>query len=415
MTAHFGPETVASLPLSLPLRALQPQRTRVLHEFFAGGGLARLGLGAGWTCTFANEIDKVKGKAYADNFGAADLKVCDIAELRSEDLPDQADMAWASFPCTDLSIAGGGAGIDAPRTGALWRFLDLMQALRECTRAPRIICLENVPALLSARHIDGFRRLVIRLGELGYRVGALLIQASHFVPQSRERLFIIAVNYKLSSHLPAGEPVSTWHSKALQNAVAGFSKEVQDNWVWFSVPEPKIAAPSLSAFVEQEADGQCWHSAQETSSILENMSDLNRRALAVNRSDTGPMFFTACRRTRITKAGKTVLNEINKHGIAGCIRPAKGGASRQLILEVSEQRVRSRLMSVREAARLMGLPETYRLPVSQTAALNLLGDAVVAPVVTHLARHLIDPLLAIADTVMEESNSRTRAPVQMRG
>lgn len=416
MTAHFPPATATSLPLSLPLAlAGLPRRPRVLHEFFAGGGLARLGFGDGWSCAFANEIDPVKGKAYVDNFGAAELRLCDIAELRAKDLPDQADVAWASFPCTDLSVAGGGAGIDAPRTGAIWHFLDLVQSLREDHRAPRMICLENVPAMLSARHIDGFHRLISRLVKLGYRVGALQVQASLFVPQSRERLFVIAVDTSMSPHLPAGGPVSIWHPKALQAAVAGLSRDVRDNWVWFDLPEPQLAVPSLSALIDPEAGGQNWHSVAETTAVLANMSDVNRQALVGHHFDDGPRHFTACRRTRITATGKKVVNEIHKSGTAGCIRPAKGGASRQLVFEVNNDRVRSRLMSVHEAARLMGLPETYRLPVSQTAALNLLGDAVVVPVVAHLVQHLVEPLLGMADPGPEANKALPRASNRMRG
>ena len=416
MTAHFPPQMATSLPLSLPLPAALPtRRPRVLHEFFAGGGLARLGFGHGWSCTFANEIDKLKGRAYADNFGAAELRLCDIADLRAKDIPDQADVAWASFPCTDLSVAGGGAGIDAPRTGAIWRYLDLVQSLREVDTAPRMICLENVTAMLSARHIDGFHRLITRLVELGYRVGALRIQASLFVPQSRERLFIVAVAGSISSQLAAGQPVSLWHPKALKTAVANLSDEVRDRWVWFDLPEPQVAVPSLSALIDEDAAGQNWHSAKETAAILENMSDLNRQVLVGHRSGEVQRYFTACRRTRTTVTGKQVVNEISKDGIAGCIRPAKGGASRQLVLEVNNRRIRSRLMSVREAARLMGLPETYRLPVSQTAALNLLGDAVVVPCVTHLVQQLIERLLGIADADSGATNTLTRATGWMRG
>lgn len=416
MTAHFPPETATSLPLSLPLAlAGLPRRPRVLHEFFAGGGLARLGFGDGWACTFANEIDPVKGKTYANNFGAADLRLCDIADLRAKDLSDQADVAWASFPCTDLSVAGVGAGIDAPRTGAIWHFLDLVQSLREDHRAPRMICLENVTAMLSARHIDGFRRLITRLVELDYGVGALRIQASLFVPQSRERLFIVAVDESISTQLPAGQPVSLWHPKALKTAVANLSEEVRDRWVWFDLPEPQVAVPRLSALIDEDAVGQNWHSAKETAAILENMSDLNRQVLFRHRSGEVQRYFTACRRTRTTVTGKQVVNEISKDGIAGCIRPAKGGASRQLVLEVNNRRVRSRLMSVHEAARLMGLPESYRLPVSETAALNLLGDAVVVPCVTHLVQQLVEPILGIADADSEATKSLTRASGWMCG
>jgi len=80
--------------------------------------------------------------------------------------------------------------------------------------------------------------------------------------------------------------------------------------------------------------------------------------------------------------------------IAGCLRTPGGGSSRQTLLVVEDGVVRSRLMSGRETARLMGLPDTYRLPDSYSAACHLTGDGVAAPVVRHLAHWLFEPLLA---------------------
>jgi DNA (cytosine-5)-methyltransferase 1 len=78
------------------------------HEFFAGGGMARAGLGRGWTCLFANDIDPKKGATYAANWSERNLKVADVGALTTKDLSGTADLAWASFPCQDLSLAGSG-------------------------------------------------------------------------------------------------------------------------------------------------------------------------------------------------------------------------------------------------------------------------------------------------------------------
>jgi len=85
------------------------------YEFFAGGGMARAGLGAGWRCLFANDFDRSKARAYADNWGAADFRLEDIHRLTAADLPGRADLAWASFPCQDLSLAGAGRGLEGAR------------------------------------------------------------------------------------------------------------------------------------------------------------------------------------------------------------------------------------------------------------------------------------------------------------
>jgi hypothetical protein len=71
------------------------------YEFFAGGGMARIGLGPGWTCSFANEWCEKKAASYRAFFGASELRVCDVADLRADDLPGAPALVWASFPCQD--------------------------------------------------------------------------------------------------------------------------------------------------------------------------------------------------------------------------------------------------------------------------------------------------------------------------
>ena len=78
------------------------------YEFFAGGGMARAGLGPEWNCLFANDFDPKKAASYIANWGSRSMKVGDVAGLTTADLPPDADMAWASFPCQDLSLAGAG-------------------------------------------------------------------------------------------------------------------------------------------------------------------------------------------------------------------------------------------------------------------------------------------------------------------
>ncbi|MBZ9566361.1 DNA cytosine methyltransferase [Modicisalibacter tunisiensis] len=81
------------------------------YEFFAGGGMARAGLSTNWECLFANDFDPKKAASYALNWGNDHLHVGDVAKLTTDDLPGRPDLAWASFPCQDLSLAGGGAGL----------------------------------------------------------------------------------------------------------------------------------------------------------------------------------------------------------------------------------------------------------------------------------------------------------------
>jgi len=120
------------------------------YEFFAGGGLARAGLGEGWECLFANDIDTKKGASYEANWGRERLKIEDVGKLTTADLPGRADLAWASFPCQDLSLAGDYAGLKGERSGTFWPFWRLMEALVEEGRAPAMVVLENVCGALTS-------------------------------------------------------------------------------------------------------------------------------------------------------------------------------------------------------------------------------------------------------------------------
>ena len=132
-------------------------------EFFAGGGMVRAGLGGRWKCQFANEFDPLKVQVYADNWGEAEILEDDIHKVKSEDLGRRVDLAWASFPCQDLSAAGNGLGIGQAsgatrtRSGTFW-------ALSTCPRASTAVCrdrlLENVVGLLAIN--GGSFKAVIR-------------------------------------------------------------------------------------------------------------------------------------------------------------------------------------------------------------------------------------------------------------
>src|SRR5271167_911358 len=112
---------------------------RVWYEFFSGGGMARLGLGSTWECTFANDFSEKKASAYRASFGPSpELRVADVCKLTTEDLPGAPDLVWASFPCQDLSLAGNGAGLGGERSGTFRPFWRLVKGMVEEGRAPRL-------------------------------------------------------------------------------------------------------------------------------------------------------------------------------------------------------------------------------------------------------------------------------------
>ena len=163
------------------------------YEFFSGAGMARAGLGDQWRCLFANDIDAKKAATYARNWGGAQLLCGDINDVTADLLPGYADLAWASFPCQDLSLAGSGAGLDGERSGTFWAFWRLMQDLDDESRAPGVIVLENVCGTLTSHGGRDFKAICRALRDGGYRYGPLVVDAALFLPQSRPRLLIVAV------------------------------------------------------------------------------------------------------------------------------------------------------------------------------------------------------------------------------
>ena len=365
-----------------------------LYEFFAGGGLARLGLEPDFACAFANDIDPAKAKAYQAAFGAETLRTGDVWTLEGADLPGRAALAWASFPCQDLSLAGARGGLGAPRSGTFWGFHRLIEALVREDRAPPVLALENVCGLLSSRGGVDFAALVSALDGLGYRVGALEIDAAHFTPQSRPRLFIVAIRTAAPHYLQAREPSPPFHTQAIQNAVKHLSEPVRAKWIWWRLETPPRRNAGLADILDQAPD-DAWDSAEKTLRLVSLMSPLNRARLEViqrkGQSKVGAVF----RRIRLENGLRVQRAEARFDGMAGCLRTPAGGSSRQILLFVDGERVRSRLILPREAARLMGAPDHYPLPKSQTAALHLLGDGVCVEAVRWLSRNLLAPLAGL--------------------
>jgi DNA (cytosine-5)-methyltransferase 1 len=362
-------------------------------EFFCGGGMARAGLGERWDCLFANDFDAKKGASYARNWGEGALTLKDVRTLEAADIPLHADLAWASFPCQDLSLAGMGAGLAGERSGAFWPFWRLMRRLGDEGRAPAMIALENVCGALTSHGGADFRALGEALGEGGYRFGAIVADAVDFTPQSRPRLFILAVSKSrdIPNFLLADDGASRWHPPALLEAWKGLSERARRDWLWWRLPEPPRRNTRLIDLVE---DAPC-DAPERTERLLSLMSPLHLRKIEQARAERRPLVGAVYRRTRRdSNGGRLQRAEVRFDGVAGCLRTPAGGSSRQTIVLVEGDSVRSRLLTAREAARLMGLPDSYHLPRTYNDAYHLVGDGVVAPVVRHLAEHIFEPILS---------------------
>lgn len=376
------------------------------YEFFAGGGMARAGLGTAWNCLLANDISKKKAASYAANWGDQHLLVKDVAELTSEEIPGSADLAWASFPCQDLSLAGAGAGLKGERSGTFWPFWRLMQSLNQENRGPRLIVLENVCGALASHDGKDFASIGNALAAGGYRFGAVVIDAVHFVPQSRPRLFIIGIKneFRIPAQLLRSGSDAIWQPPHLVNAQKRLSQAAKDSWIWWNLPEPPRRESSFAELIEDEPDGVAWHKPAETRRLLGMMSPLNRQKVMEAKRAGGRKVGGIYKRMRENEKGVRVQRaEVRFDDISGCLRTPVGGSSRQTILLVQGTRVRSRLLSPREASRLMGLPDTYKLPKNYNEGYHLAGDGVVVPVVRFLAEHLLEPLYRAVNRQRQEA------------
>jgi len=390
------------------------------YEFFAGAGLVRMGLEPEWECLWANDVDPRKGEVYVANFGDRELVLRDIAGIRGADLPGWADLAWASFPCQDLSGAGTRQGINGKRTGVFWDFIRVMKELRAEGRRPFVIVVENVLGLLQPEPLAA---VCEGLASLGFRFGALVVDARRFLPQSRPRAFIIAGEERaaMASGLaaPDPDPFSPWIPPALLRAFDRLPSDLQDLWTWWRMPAPKAPVPALESMLElAEAPRDApWHLPGQTRRLLALMAPAHRRrvreAMRQARRSGRLAVGTVYRRMRPVGKRREQRAEIRTDGVAGCLRASRGGSSRLIIMVMDGRRVRSRRLSAREAARLMGLPDSFRLPDGYGAAYRAVADGVAVPVVRWLSLRLLLPL-ARAARLAADLPSYPGAPVRAR-
>lgn len=387
---------MSNTEIALDLDALKPFG---FYEFFAGGGMARLGLGAAWTCLFANDFDAKKVAAYTANFAPAkELHYGDVATVTSRQLPKHATLAWASFPCQDLSLAGNGKGLAGERSGVFWAFFTLIKQLKKEGRRPPIIALENVSGLLTSHEGQDLTNLIGALSDEGYRIGVVALDGALFVAQSRPRVFVVAVarGVVIPKGLTAKVPNPVWHPQSLQDVIESLTPEVRKNWLWWTLPMPRTEAPHLAAIIELDPQGVQWHTPEETNRLLSLMTSGNLDKVEEMKRLGTLQVGTVYRRTRqnIQRA------EVRFDGVSGCLRTPSGGSSRQIVMLVEGDSVRSRLISPRETARLMGLPESYVLPERYNDTYHLTGDGLVVPAVAWIEQHILRPLALSAQKVI---------------
>jgi DNA (cytosine-5)-methyltransferase 1 len=232
-------------------------------------------------------------------------------------------------------------------------------------------------------------------------VGAVVVDASLFVPQSRPRLFVIGVqqNMDLPEGLTVEGPSSPWHTRTLKTAYEKLAPKTKEKWIWWNLPVPAERKVNLLDVIEENPSSTSWFTADETRQLLAMMSPINRAKVTEAKRQGRKMVGGVYKRTRPNAKGRKVQRaEIRFDDVSGCLRTPAGGSSRQVIVVVDGQSVKARLISSRETARLMGLPDDYKLPDNYNEAYHLTGDGVVVPVVRHLAKHIFEPVLSAAQS-----------------
>ena len=360
-------------------------------EFFAGGGFANIGMDDDFQCVFANDNDPLKASVYRRNFGASKFNFDDVWKLNPDDIPD-AELAWASFPCQDISIAGARKGLNAPRSSAFWGFWRLIEAMADEERAPHTLALENVSGLISSRRGRDFIAVTETLIDAGYRVGAMVLDAALFSPQSRHRLFIIAHKGKIPPELETRHPNPIFHPPNLQKTIERLDPTNRMAWVWWNLPEPAARNAVLEDILDRTVPETEWRSKEATQKLIDQMSSKHRAkfdaALKEKKWRAGAVY----RRIRTENGSKVQRAEIRYDGLAGCLRTPAGGSSKQLLMITHNGQARLRTLNAKEAARLMGLHDDYLLPEKETPALRVIGDAVSIPVVKWLSNNLLRKL-----------------------
>ena len=367
-------------------------RPFTFYEFFAGGGMARAGLGEGWDCLFANDFDRVKAETYRANWGDDHFHEGDVHALTAADLPEPSgggpvDLAWASSPCQDLSLAGKRQGLSGARSSAFWGFWNLMKGLNAQGRAPRTIVIENVTGLLTSHGGADFTALCQALADEGYRFGALEIEAARFLPQSRPRMFVVATR----APAPAPTSPSEAHGQRIQNAFDRLPPALKTHWIDWGIEPPLRLNQTLQSLLEND-EIVPWRTEAQTLALIAQLSPLQAERLRLA-STRGRVVAAAFRRTRIESGERVQRAELRLDGLAGCLRTPGGGSSRQFVIVAEGGTIRSRWLTPREGARLMGLPDSYRLPAGATAAMKIVGDGVAVPVVRALAMQVLEPVL----------------------
>lgn len=325
-------------------------------DLFAGIGGIRLGFeSAGGECVYTSEWNKYSVQTYKRNFQPEHSIDGDITKVDPNHIPDH-DILLAGFPCQPFSLAGVSKkkslgkshGFACETQGTL--FFDVAKVIH--AKQPKAFLLENVKNLTSHDKGNTFKVIKDTLEkELGYTVFPLVIDAKGFVPQHRERIYIV-----------------------------GFKENVSFNWNEFHHPEPlskqmsSILHPENGSesnpydFMKGYIEGEKGVVNSKYTLSDKLWSYLQNYAAKHKAKGNGFGFGLVGK----TDTSRTLSARYHKDGSEILINQGKGKNPRRL--------------TPRECARLMGYPDDYIIPVSDTQAYKQFGNSVAVPVISEIAR-----------------------------
>jgi len=341
-------------------------KSQTFIDLFAGIGGFRLALeSAGFDCVFTSEWDKYAQQTYATNHGTQQSIFGDIRAVEPELIPDH-DVLVAGFPCQPFSLAGvskknslgRGHGFMDETQGTL--FFNIAEILR--IKRPKAFILENVKNLISHDQGRTFSTIKNVLTEdLGYKISFKVIDASLFVPQHRERIFIVG------------------H----EDSVDGFDFDR----VVSSAPAKR---PNLGEILQDNLPAPLED--QERFSIPGG-EGVNEKYILSDKLWAYLIAYAAKHKAAGNGFGYSVAN-LEKHSRTLSARYHKDGSE---ILISRGEAYNPRRLTPRECARLMGYPDTFRIEVSDTQAYKQFGNSVVVPLVVAVAKELSALLQSVSE------------------
>ena len=372
-------------------------------EFFAGVGLVREGLSIdSWDCLWANDISEDKKSTYVKNYGDDHFVLGDIWDIakKTDSIPN-VFLYTASFPCTDLSVAGARAGLAGEESGTLNALLHILNEKRKSNKQPKVVLLENVKGFLTSHQGNDAANTVKAFSDLDYFVDIVELDAISFTPQSRPRVFLIAVHGDIAEHVmqlkKKDEFFDNWwvnfdampdlRSEKVKKIVR---KNEELNWGLLNLSPPKNSSSVLDSIIEDELndeDHKWWNDERKTHLYLQ-MSENHQKILSKMVKIDKYSYGTVYRRMRKGKS----MAELRSDGIAGCLRTPRGGSSKQILIRAGYGEWSVRLLTPREYARLQGVRDDFILPENDNKGYFAMGDAVCVPVIEYLSKSVITPI-----------------------